>query len=145
MPDESVITVDGKEIILMHGDSLCTDDKDYQEFRKLSRSRAWKKEFLSKSLDERLEICLQLRKKSEMAKSMKEEAIMDVNLTSVEKVFSKYNYPTFLIHGHTHRLKIHHHLINDHNCQRWVLGDWERRANYIELKEGKLKYRYINS
>ena len=68
------------KVLLLHGDTLCTDDIDYQKFRSLVRSKVWQKEMLSKSLDERLKIADELRKKSIEANSEKNEEIMDVNI-----------------------------------------------------------------
>ena len=68
------------KVLLLHGDTLCTDDIDYQKFRSLVRSKVWQKEMLSKSLDERLKIADELRKKSIAANSEKNEEIMDVNI-----------------------------------------------------------------
>ena len=40
-------------VLLSHGDSLCTDDEEYQQMRALFRSPQWQADILSKSLDER--------------------------------------------------------------------------------------------
>tara|TARA_B100000035_G_scaffold210907_1_gene180560 strand:- start:29664 stop:30143 length:480 start_codon:yes stop_codon:yes gene_type:complete len=145
LPDISILQTNDQKILLMHGDTLCTDDKEYQKFRKLTRSVSWKENFLSKSLDERMKICKELRDKSEKAKKNKEEYIMDVNPGTVQKVFSKYNFPPFLIHGHTHRLKTHEYIFGKHECQRWVLGDWHREGNYISFIDNQLKYGFLVS
>ena len=69
----------GKSVSLMHGDLLCTDDVDYQSFRKTSRDRKWQEEFLSKSLKERQRIAKDLRDISKKATSEKKEEIMGRN------------------------------------------------------------------
>ena len=51
----------GSPVLLMHGDLLCTEDVDYQKFRKTSRDPEWQKDFLSKSLAERQKIAKELR------------------------------------------------------------------------------------
>ena len=79
LPDISLLQKNNQKILVMHGDTLCTDDTEYQKFRKLTRSADWKENFLSKSLDERMQICNELRRKSEEAKKNKAEYIMDVN------------------------------------------------------------------
>jgi UDP-2,3-diacylglucosamine hydrolase len=70
---------------------------------------------------------------------------MDVNSEAVQKIFSEYNFPSFLIHGHTHRLKNHEYIFEKHKCQRWVLGDWHGEGNYISFKDDQLKYNFLNS
>ena len=71
-PDIVLLQKNDQKILLMHGDTLCTDDKEYQKFRKLTRSSDWKENFLSKSLDERMQICNELRCKSQEAKKIKQ-------------------------------------------------------------------------
>ena len=60
--DPTVIELSGKKILLMHGDTLCTDDIKYQNYRKLVRSKEWQVEMLKKTLEERLSIAEELRK-----------------------------------------------------------------------------------
>ena len=72
LPDIVLLQKNDQKILLMHGDTLCTDDKEYQKFRKLTRSADWKENFLNKSLDERMQICNELRRKSEQAKKIKQ-------------------------------------------------------------------------
>ena len=145
LPDIVLLQKNDQKILLMHGDTLCTDDKEYQKFRKLTRSADWKENFLSKSLDERMQICNELRRKSQEAKKNKAEYIMDVNPDAVQQIFSEYNFPPFLIHGHTHRLKNHEYIFDKHECQRWVLGDWHGKGNYISFKDGQLQYSFLSS
>ena len=124
------------KILLLHGDTLCTDDIDYQKFRSLVRSKVWQKEMLSKSLDERLKIADELRKKSIAANSEKNEEIMDVNINEIDKLISDYK-PEVIIHGHTHRPNIHSHKINNKQVTRYVLGDWYDKFFVLTLKNNK--------
>ena len=129
----------------MHGDTLCTDDIDYQKWRAEVRSKEWIDNFLNKSLALRMEICKKLRDQSESKKKNKSDLIMDVNETAVEIILQKNKYPKYLIHGHTHRPKIHDYLIEKNFSQRWVLGDWHINGNYILWKENKLQSRLLTS
>ena len=55
--DETVvIDVGGEPTLLMHGDLLCTDDKDYQQARSTLRAPAFVAEFLARPLAERVAI-----------------------------------------------------------------------------------------
>ena len=45
MADEVVIDINDTRILLMHGDSLCTDDIDYQIFKKQVRDQQWQQNF----------------------------------------------------------------------------------------------------
>ena len=73
------------KILLLHGDTLCTDDVRYQEFRKLVRDKSWRDDFLSKSLQERFDIASGLREMSNEETGNKKNEIMDVNQESVSK------------------------------------------------------------
>jgi len=132
--DPVVIDLQGKPTLLMHGDSLCTQDTAYQAFRKTSREPQWQAEFLDHSLDERRAIAAQLRSKSIEAKSNKAEDIMDVSGDAVARVMRKHSVEQ-LIHGHTHR-PARHDMVNG---VRWVLGDWDKQGWVLEAKPGEIK------
>lgn len=120
--------------VLMHGDTLCTDDLDYQAFRAEVREPGWKKEFLSLPLAHRKERIEGLRRRSESEKKLKTPEIMDVNNGAVEKMLREYDYPR-LVHGHTHRPARHEHLVDGRRCERWVLADWYRDGSYLRCDE----------
>ena len=121
------------KILLLHGDTLCTDDSKYQEFRKLVRTESWKGDFLSKSLKERIDIASGLREMSNEETENKKNEIMDVNLESVRKISNKFNIEK-MIHGHTHRPFIH----QDENLLRVVLSDWDNEVNYATVINGEI-------
>lgn len=120
----------GVPTLLMHGDTLCTDDVAYQAFRSMVRSAEWQRDFLSRPLTERKAQIDGLRKKSALEKSRKSEAIMDVNPEAVENVLRSHDYPR-LIHGHTHRPAKHVHRVDTQPCERWVLADWYLSGSYL--------------
>lgn len=128
LPDPTVIELGGERILLMHGDTLCTDDAAYQTFRKQVRNRDWQRDFLAKPYAEREAIALSLRSKSNVEKSMKTEAIMDVSISAVERAFVEHSC-SVLVHGHTHRPATHQHG----SCVRQVLPDWHNRPAGITL------------
>jgi UDP-2,3-diacylglucosamine hydrolase len=121
---------DGALTLLMHGDQLCTDDIEYQAFRKTVRDSAWQQAFLSKSIEERIAIAENLRAESQMRGAEKNQEIMDVNQQTLEQVMEKAAV-TRLIHGHTHRPARHKLSINNHPAERIVLGDWDKKGWYI--------------
>ena len=136
LDDPTVIEIGNVKILLLHGDTLCTDDHEYQNFRSMVRSSAWQKEMLSKSLEERLAIANNLREKSIEANRLKGEEIMDVNNTEVMNIIEKYR-PDVIIHGHTHRPNIHRH----NEVIRYVLGDWYNNFFILTYDDDKF---YIN-
>ena len=119
LPDPFSFMIDEQKIALSHGDFLCTDDIDYIAFRNEVRSKDWQTSFLSKSLDERLQIAASLRDDSKAATAEKSNEITDVNNEEVIDFISKHK-PNLFIHGHTHRPNIH----DISSSKRIVLGDW---------------------
>ena len=61
LEDPSVIKFAGKRLALLHGDTLCADDHDYQAWRRTVRSAAWQREFLAGPLAARREVAAGLR------------------------------------------------------------------------------------
>lgn len=135
IPDPTIININRKKILLMHGDTLCVDDKKYQEFRKLVRSSAWQSQMLEKPLSERLQIATKLRNESQIEIDLKDEFIMDVNNEEVDNVFDRYDVDE-LIHGHTHRPNIHKIKMKDKYVRRIVLGDWYK-SSYVLFYDSK--------
>ncbi len=132
LDDPTCINLFNNSILLMHGDSLCTDDLKYQAIREYVRSDAMRVELMSKTLDERREIAKQARHYSLEATKNNPDSIMDVNEAAVTTEFKKHHVST-MIHGHTHRMKQHSVVIDGENCQRIVLGDWHENGNYLEV------------
>ena len=128
------IKIHDNDALLMHGDTLCTDDIEYQKFRQMVRSPQWKQDILSKSLEERIQIAKSLREKSKQSTTEKEENIMDVNQDATDHVFTDNNVD-LLIHGHTHRPAIHHKKINNRDTTRIVLGDWYKTGSYLRIND----------
>ena len=124
LPPEHIITAGTRQILLMHGDSLCTDDVEHQAFRKLVLTEQWQNEFLSIPLEVRNATVLGMRRQSEKSKSAKPMEIMDVNQKSVLKTLHQHQVST-MIHGHVHKQGIHKLNLNGVECQRYVLGDWD--------------------
>jgi UDP-2,3-diacylglucosamine hydrolase len=128
--DPTVINLYGIPTLLMHGDTLCTDDIDYQKFRAMVRDPHWQKDFLDKSTEERLAMAAKLREASKEAMSNKTMDIMDVNQDAVESAMSEHGIHQ-LIHGHTHRPAIHDFIVNKQNMKRIVLGDWYEQGSVL--------------
>lgn len=123
IPDGKVIDLYGTPSLLMHGDSLCTDDVEYQQFRAMVRSPQWQQQILAQPLAARRALAAQLREKSQSMNSLKADDIMDVSPTAVVAQMAATGV-TRLIHGHTHRPARHPLIINGKPAERIVLGDW---------------------
>jgi UDP-2,3-diacylglucosamine hydrolase len=94
------------------------------------RGADWRSHFLSQPLIQRKAQIEQLRTQSEQSKREKTMEIMDVSNEAVHALLRRHGYP-LLIHGHTHRPATHLHHVDGHTCERWVLGDWDTRANAL--------------
>jgi UDP-2,3-diacylglucosamine hydrolase len=129
-PDPTLVDLYGTPTLLMHGDTLCTDDVKYQAFRAQVRGERWQREFLAQPLSARKAAIEQLRETSVQETEEKTSMIMDVALPSVETSLRQYGYPR-LIHGHTHRPAKHLHQLDGRDCERWVLNDWYQRGGYL--------------
>jgi UDP-2,3-diacylglucosamine hydrolase len=142
LDDPTVRDVGGVDSLLMHGDTLCTDDRDYMAWRATARSDAWRREFLSAPLGRRRERAGALRDQSEAHKKAKSAEIMDVNTEAVHDAFVRHAV-TRLIHGHTHR-PAHHVLdVAGRQCERWVLPDWYRQGGYLSVENGAARLVYL--
>ena len=131
LADPAYIDLYGTPTLLMHGDTLCTDDDEYMKLRQLVRNPEWQQEMLSKPLEIRREIADDMRKQSREQNSGKPESIMDVNQQAVSDTMSKKPV-TRRIHGHTHRPAVHDLEIDGRSAQRIVLGDWYEQGSMLE-------------
>jgi len=132
--DPLKIEIQGRDALLMHGDTLCTDDIQYQQFRQMVRNPEWQQQALSKTLEERLQLAKNIREQSKKSTNEKHEYIMDVNQEATDKAFID-NHVDLIIHGHTHRPAIHHKTINGIDTTRIVLGDWYETGSYLRIND----------
>jgi len=139
LPDPSVIMLYGKPVLLMHGDTLCTDDLAYQAFRAQSRTPAWREAMLAQPLAARRALAAQARTASHAHQQTLKtsdraqfETITDVSSHTVESTFIRYGINT-LIHGHTHRPAIHNVQAGTTHCTRIVLGDWYEHGSVLRV------------
>ena len=132
LEDPVVETIQGERTLLVHGDTLCTDDVEYQAWRRKARDPAFQAEFLAKPLAERRRAVGQMREKSKEVVKGKPAEIMDVNDDAVRQALRRHGVCR-LIHGHTHRPGRHALELDGRRCERWVLPDWYGRGGYIEV------------
>lgn len=123
LDEGTVVDLYGTRALLMHGDSLCTEDHAYQQFRAMARNPQWQQGMLAKPLEERRALAQGMRMQSQGNNANKPENIMDVTLAEVVRVMEEAGVH-HLIHGHTHRPATHDVPLQDGTGTRWVLGDW---------------------
>lgn len=132
LDDHVVVDLYGMPTLIMHGDTLCTDDKEYQQLRIMLRNAKWQHDFLSRSVQERIKEADNLRKISQEQTKSKQDAILDVNQQEVEKIMREFHVSR-LIHGHTHRPATHEFMLDNRPAQRIVLGDWYQKSSCLTI------------
>jgi len=135
LADPTRIELHGKPVLLMHGDTLCTDDVAYQQFRAQTRDPAWQAQFLSQPLAARLAFAQQARaasqaRQGELRDAGTMETITDVSPAAVDATFAAHGVDT-IIHGHTHRPAVHDLVVDGRPRQRIVLGDWYEQGSVL--------------
>ena len=138
LKDATVQPFFDRQVLLLHGDSLCTDDEAHRKFRFIVDQPEWRLAFLDKPISERDDIGRAIRFRSNIEKRYKTSRIMDVNQNAVEAAL-KLTEARLLIHGHTHRPGIHKWTLNGRTCSRVVLGDWSVGPSWIEIRENDLQ------
>lgn len=138
LADPALIDLGGIPTLLMHGDTLCTDDHEYLQFRQMVRNPDWQRQFLAKPLAERRQIAANLRETSRQRTGEKQAAIMDVNQLTVLETLLQHGVMR-LIHGHTHRPAVHNLTLGGQPAQRIVLGDWYEQGSLLRSENGTLK------
>ncbi|MGM0953335.1 MAG: UDP-2,3-diacylglucosamine diphosphatase [Pseudomonadota bacterium] len=136
LDDPTVVDLYGTPTLLMHGDSLCTADVEYQKFRANMRNPQMQKMMLARPLEDRQKMARQLRDMSMAKNQGKAEAIMDVTPEEVVREMEAHGVQR-LIHGHTHRPAIHDLKANGKDARRIVLGDWDENVWWLAVEPGQ--------
>jgi UDP-2,3-diacylglucosamine hydrolase len=132
LPDPTRIELYGTPVLLMHGDSLCTRDTEYMEFRRMVRDPAWQRALLAQSIAERVALARKYREISMATTATKRPEIMDVTPEEVDKVMRAHGVRHF-IHGHTHRPAEHVFALDGAPAYRTVLGDWYDQGSVLRV------------
>lgn len=140
LEDPTIIHLHGARVLTMHGDTLCTDDRPYQNLRAMVRDPGWQRMFLALSPEQRRALADQARagSREHIAQSM--SSIMDVNAGAVEAVMRAAGV-SILLHGHTHRPNVHRFELDGAPAARIVLGDWHEQGSVLEWNENGYELR----
>ncbi|HEY5809132.1 MAG TPA: UDP-2,3-diacylglucosamine diphosphatase [Povalibacter sp.] len=137
LKDGTVVQIYNHRVLLMHGDTLCTDDPAYQRLRRIVRNPLVKLLLRSLSLRQRQRLAGKMRAGSKAhIESMDQSApyIMDVNAEAVACAFREHRVD-YIVHGHTHRPAIHELQVDGHKVTRIVLGDWYDQGSVLRWSE----------
>ena len=138
LPDPSLVEIGGERMLLMHGDTLCTDDAPYQAFRKQARDPAWQRAFLARPIVEREQFAANARAESRRYTKSLADAITDVNADAVSSALRRHAVRR-LIHGHTHRPARHEAALDGDSVERIVLGDWYEHGSMLSIRDGAIE------
>ena len=136
LPDEYVLNLFGHKTLLMHGDTLCTEDKEYMRFRKIVRNPFVQCCFRLLPLFYKKRLADHARSKSKNYTSIVAPSIMDVSQEAVLAVMKKHGVHK-LIHGHTHKPNVHDFKHEGQYYQRVVLGDWHHGTQVLICSDSR--------
>lgn len=128
--DCTVTEIYGRDVLLLHGDVLCTDDHSYQRLRRIVRNPIVQRVFLSLPLPARAALAEKIRAGSRMHIDRSEPTIMDVNRDAVLQTFEAHGVD-LMVHGHTHRPGVHSYPLGGTEKTRIVLGDWHAQGSVL--------------
>jgi UDP-2,3-diacylglucosamine hydrolase len=129
-----VVKLYGQDVLLCHGDALCTDDVHYQQVRAMTRNPEWQAMMSAKSIEERIAFAIQARQESIARGESMNDEIMDVNQDAVVALLNEHDVDTML-HGHTHRPAVHDVDLGERKATRIVLGDWYQQGSVVRWDE----------
>ena len=132
LTEEERLDLYGREVLIMHGDTLCTDDPGYLAFRAKVHTPWIQRLFLALPLFIRHRIAARMRADSKAANSSKSMEIMDVNPQAVVDAMERHHVQ-WLIHGHTHRPAVHELQANGQPAWRVVLGAWHSEGSMVKV------------
>lgn len=132
LKDPSLVELAGEKVLLMHGDSLCTQDIGYIKLRRLLRNPVSLFILRNLPLATRYRLARKLRSESRAQTSMKASEIVDVSADEVPRIMAAHGVHT-LIHGHTHRPAVHALTLAGQPARRIVLGDWDKQGWALQV------------
>lgn len=139
--DPTTLQLYEQNMVLLHGDILCTHDRLHQYYRRIVQNRVFNSiltRFLP--LSARRKIGQLLRKLSKRHTQRQMPINMDVINSSVSAQFQQSGAAT-MIHGHTHRPMIETTYLDNRPCTRFVLGSWHEKGNILSVsREGIQSY-----
>lgn len=134
LDDPTIIDLYGTPTLLTHGDALCTDDIEYQAFRRTARDPEQQRRFLSMPIPARREFAAQTHAEGRRRQQDKSMEIMDVNREAVAELLREQDVNR-MIHGHTHRPDTHRFNVDGIERTRIVLGDWYEQGSVLRCDE----------
>lgn len=136
LPEHSEISLYGKNVLIMHGDTLCLADENYQKMRKIIHNPILQFIFNLLPLFIRKKIGWKIRSASQNKKADKNREVMGVTESEVVRLMVKHK-TEILIHGHTHQVAEHQFQLLNKPASRFDVGDWFNNLSFVEATEDK--------
>ena len=136
LPEHHEIIVNNEKILVLHGDTLCLADVNYQKMRKVIHNPILQFIFNALPLFLRKKIGWKIRTASQNKKRYKQRDDMGVTQSEVERLLTHHNCTT-MIHGHTHSLKKHCFMLNSNDALRFDVGDWFDNLSFVMIDNTK--------
>ncbi len=141
LPEPSVIDLYGKPTLLLHGDSLCVDDKAHLRFRRITRNRILRKVYFKLPVAWRRTLAHKIRQKS--IANNRRAGIRPLTASEIPRIMQQYHVSQ-LIHGHTHIPGIHLFKLENQWVCRHILSDWGPKGHYLAANlQGQLQHNYM--
>ncbi|MBA2654327.1 MAG: UDP-2,3-diacylglucosamine diphosphatase [Gammaproteobacteria bacterium] len=137
LAEHSIAQVYGEDVILLHGDSLCSLDLKHMKFRKLTNNLLLRALFLSLPLRVRKKIGDSLRQSSRGHHSIVPD-YLDVVPETIDHIFST-TPAQLMVHGHIHKASVFKTMLDHKPTERIVLGAWEHQGCALKWYESGKK------
>jgi UDP-2,3-diacylglucosamine hydrolase len=131
LPEHTEIDLYGTKTLIMHGDTLCLFDKNYQRMRKIIHNPVLQFIFNCLPLRLRKHIGWKIRSASQTKKQYKNNNMMGVTEQEVIRLM-EYHGVQRLIHGHTHQAYNHQLEVNGQAGNRFDVGDWYNNLSFVD-------------
>ena len=128
-----------KQVLLTHGDLLCTNDTSYRVMAKIFRSPVVKWLYSSLPLSVSYPIAAGLRDLSRRTAPRKPEMIRGLSFTTISEHFERG--VDVIICGHVHKAGRYARQFGEKTKEVYVLGDWDVTPNYLLFTNQSWQFR----
>ena len=120
-------------VLILHGDQLCTNDKEFQRFRKITNNKILQCIFMHMPLSLRNKVGEKVRNKSQNLDPIrnKDQKLFGL-VDSTCKKYLQDNNCNILIHGHFHIFETKHNAFRENTC-RLGLGCWDMNFSFVRI------------
>lgn len=136
LPEHHEVIINSEKVLVLHGDTLCLGDVNYQKMRKVIHNPILQFIFNTLPLFLRKKIGWKIRTASQNKKRYKQRDDMGVTQSEVERLLAHHDRLT-MIHGHTHTPCRHTFVINGQQGLRFDVGDWYDNLSFVVAEKNK--------